>query len=94
MKSLLIVALMFVSAPAFAGKMKEIYTMTNESVLETLGFYEDIAAVEGHKFLTIEGEDLAIQTTVRGYYGNATYTCLTTFVKSEGFYDVKKTVCE
>lgn len=93
MKGLLIAALVFVSAPAFAGKMKEIYTMTNESVLETLGFDEGIMNVEGHKFVSVAGADLAVQTTVRGYNGKS-YTCVTTFVDSEYFYQVNYTTCK
>ena len=93
MKGLLMAALMFVSAPAFAGKMKEIYTMTNESVYEALGFDEGIASIEGHKFVSVAGADLAVQTTVRVYDGKS-YTCVTTFVDSEYFYQVNYTTCK
>lgn len=98
MKNLLIAALVCLALPASAGKMKEIWQMTNDSVLETLGFDEEIVAVEGHKFLQLENEDLAVQTTVRGYYRSRgvvpMFQCVTTFVKSENFFDVKKTTCE
>ncbi|WP_374077847.1 hypothetical protein [Bdellovibrio bacteriovorus] len=99
MKKLIAVLLVLSAAPAsYAGKMKEIWWMTNESVLETLGFDEGTVAIENHKFVQVEGADLAIQTTVRGFYrvnGSVpTYQCVTAFVKTNDFYDVLKTECK
>ncbi|AFY00384.1 hypothetical protein [Bdellovibrio bacteriovorus] len=94
MKALLIAALMFVSAPAFAGKMKEIYIMTTDSILENFGFDDSQVQIDDYKFVTVEGEDLAVQTTVRVYYTRAVYTCVTTFKKTEHFYDVKNLRCK
>ena len=37
MKNLLMTAIVLFSAPSFAGQMKEIWSMTNESVLQNLG---------------------------------------------------------
>ncbi|XGC81453.1 hypothetical protein ACES2L_03015 [Bdellovibrio bacteriovorus] len=92
MKKLILAAVLFAS-PAFAGKMKEIWWMTNESVLQTLGFDEETVNVQGHKFVTVEGADLAIATEVRGYYARVTFKCLTTFKAANGFYEVIKTEC-
>lgn len=96
----LIVALLILSAaPAsYAGKMKEIWSMTNESVLETLGFNEGVVSIEYYQFVQIEGVDLAVETSVRTNFGDngryPTYECLTTFVKTNDFYKVLKTKCD
>lgn len=94
MKAFLIAALLVVSSSAHAGKMKEIYIMTTDSILETFGFDESMVQIDDYHFVQVEGEDLAVQTTVRVYYTRAVYTCVTTFKKTETFFAVKKLRCE
>ncbi|WII73548.1 hypothetical protein QJS83_06640 [Bdellovibrio sp. 22V] len=98
MKKLVLALLVLSAAPAYAGKMKAIWEMTNESVLQTLGFDEGIVAIEKHQFVQVVGADLAVQTQVRGYYrvrGEVPlFNCVTSFVKSSEFYEVKNTKCE
>lgn len=93
MKNLLMALLIFLSLPAFAGKMKEIYSMTNESVLEALSEEEGITSVDGHKFVSVPGADLAVQTTAHGLNGKS-FTCVTTFLDSGYFYQVNYTTCK
>lgn len=97
MKKLLVAFVVLASSPAFAGKMKEIYTMTQESVLDVLGFDESVVQFEGLEFVKVEGAELAVSTNVRMYYSMANapagFKCLTTFVKAGNFYDVEKTSC-
>lgn len=99
MKKLIAALLVLSVAPAsYAGKMKEIWSMTNESVLETLGFDEGVVSIERYQFVQIEGADLAVETSVRANFGDngsyPTYECLTTFVKTSDFYQVLKTKCD
>lgn len=97
MKKFLLAFVIFASVPAFAGKMKEIYTMTQESVMEHLGFDENIIKIEGFDFIQVEGADLAVLTNVRSYYSveeaPASFDCVTTFAKSATGYEVVKTKC-
>lgn len=97
MKKLLVAFVVFASVPAFAGKMKEIYTMTHESVMDVLGFDESVVKIEGWEFVTVEGADLAVSTYARMYYSMdsapAGFDCLTTFVKTGSSYEVVKTKC-
>ncbi|KHD89820.1 MAG: hypothetical protein OM95_01790 [Bdellovibrio sp. ArHS] len=98
MKKLIVALLVLSAVPAFAGKMKAIWEMTNESVLAELGFDEGIVAIEGHKFLQIPNADLAVQTQVRGYYRTRgevpLFTCVTYFAKFQDFFEVTHTECE
>lgn len=92
--SLLCLALLLTSPCTYAGKMKAIWEMTNESVLEELGFDESLVDISGHRFLTSENKDsLVIETLVTGYDADIQYRCLTTFIKSADFYSVQQTTC-
>lgn len=93
MKNLLLTAIVLFSVPSFAGKMKEIWSMTNESVLSTLGMEEDYVTISGYKFTEIEGADLAVETSVKGTYTPHYYECVTTFRKNADFYSVIVTAC-
>lgn len=98
MKKFIAAALVvFAVTPAFAGKMKEIFTMTEESVMDTLGFDEDVIRIEDASFTQVQGADLAVKTLARMYYSRqnapASFDCVTTFKKTETFYSVIKTVC-
>ncbi|QDK38408.1 hypothetical protein [Bdellovibrio sp. NC01] len=99
-KALLAVGLVctFVS-PAFAGRMKEIYIDTRESVLDYLGFDESIISIEGMKFVQVEGVDLAVESIARGFYSRnspaPTFKCLTIFKKTDtDNYSVVGTKCQ
>lgn len=98
MKKLFIAIMMLACLPSFAGKMKEIYTMTEESVLGELGFDESIVKIEGWEFVKVEGADLAVSTYVRMYYSMdsapAGFDCLTTFKKTGDSFDVIDTQCK
>ncbi|MDG0817722.1 hypothetical protein [Bdellovibrio svalbardensis] len=76
----------FVS-PVFAGKMKDIYIDTRESVMDYLGFDESIISIEGMKFVQVEGADVAVETIARGYYSRSipapTFKCVTIFKKQD-----------
>lgn len=95
----LIVSMLIVSAaaPAFAGKMKEIWQTTNESVLESLGFDEGDVSISGYKFEKLDG-GLAVKTTVKGKYkvqGTLpTFDCTTTYKGKVGNYKVVDTFCD
>lgn len=97
MKKILLVVAMLVCLPVSAGKMKEIYTMTQESILDELGFDENVVKIEGWQFVNAPGADLAVSTYVRMYYSReaapAGFDCLTTFKKVESGFDVLKTKC-
>ncbi len=86
------------AAPAFAGKMKEIWQDTNESVLATLGFEEGSVSISGYKFEKVQGVDLAVRTFVKGRYRVAgtvpEFDCLTTFRGKTGHYRVQDTMCD
>lgn len=97
MKKALVALLISVSLPAFAGKMKEIWSMTQESVLDTLGFNEDVVKIEGFQFIQVQDADLAVQTDVVMYYSRdaapAAFECVTKFSKHGDSYDVIGTQC-
>ncbi|MFS4459580.1 hypothetical protein [Bdellovibrio sp. HCB2-146] len=95
----LIISLVVVSAamPAFAGKMKEIWQSTNESVLETLGFDEGDVSVSGYKFEKTN-DGLAVKTTVKGKYKVQgivpTFDCTTSYKGKVGNYKLVDTFCD
>lgn len=97
MKKFILALVIFASVPAFAGKMKEIYIMTQESVLDHLGFDESVIKIEGLEFIQVEGADLAVLTNAVMYYSvkdvPAAFQCVTTFVETATFYEVVKTKC-
>jgi hypothetical protein len=92
--SLLVVAC---ASPAFAGKMKEIWQTTNESVLESLGFVEGDVTVGNYRFEKFN-DGLAVKTTVKGklkVQGTVpAFDCTTTYKGSVGNYKVVDTFCE
>lgn len=98
MKKLMMAAVLAFGLPAFAGKMKEIHLMVNESVLDTLGFDEDVVKIEGFNFVKVAGADLAVHTVVRMYYSPSapapTFDCVTTFKQvADQSFEVIKTKC-
>lgn len=99
-KALMTVGLVFTFvSPAFAGKMKEIYIDTRESVLDYLGFDESIISIEGMKFVQVEGADLAVESIARSYYSRnspaPTFKCVTIFKKTDAdSYSVVGTKCQ
>lgn len=95
MKAFLVAALLVVSSTvAHAGRVKEIHIMTTESIYDAFSVDESMVQIDGYDFVQIEGEDLAVQTTVRFYDTRAVYSCVTIFAKTERFYAVKKLRCE
>lgn len=97
MKKFLLSLVIFASIPAFAGKMKEIYIMTEESVMDHLGFDESVIKIEGFQIIPLEGADLAVRTSAVMYYSiseaPAYFNCVTTFAKAGDFFEVVKTKC-
>jgi hypothetical protein len=96
-KFFLATAILFSTSSVFAGAVKEIWSTTNESVLEVLGFDESIVSLE-QKFAQVEGFDLAVKTTVRGHYKVKgvvpTFECITVYKKNLNNYDLVKTECQ
>lgn len=90
--------LTMITRSAEAGRMKEIYTITNESVEFELGLFQDdgLITITGHKFVTPANEGgLAVATKVmKGYSSQVLYTCVTEFVKTATFFKEIETVCE
>ena len=84
---------LLLTAQSEAGRMKEIFIMTNESVALELGFDEEELSIFGHRFVTAANADLAIQTQVTLSEANKTWTCLTTYKKTETFFEELGTVC-
>lgn len=98
MKKLMMAAVVAFALPAFAGKMKEIHLMVQESVLDTLGFDENVVKIEDYNFVKVTGADLAVHTVVRMYYSPTeaapTFDCVTTFKKlADESFEVVKTKC-
>lgn len=98
MKKMILSLLVVASAsPAFAGKMKEIWQMTNESVLESLGFDEGDVTISGYRFEKLN-DGMAVKTTVKGklkVQGTVpAFDCTTTYKGSIGKYKVVDTFCE
>ena len=97
MKNVIMALVVLSAAPAYAGKMKEIFTMTQESVMDVLGFDESVIRIEDAQFVKIEGVDLAVKTVARSYYSReeapANFECVTTFKKSGESYSVITTKC-
>lgn len=89
--------LTFITRTAEAGRMKEIYTITNESVEFELGLFQDdgFITITGHKFVTPVNEGgLAVETKVmKGYSSEVLYTCVTEFVKTPTFFKEVETTC-
>jgi hypothetical protein len=97
MKKIFLMFTLFIALPAFAGRMKEVYILTQESVLETLGYDDTVAVVEDLKFVKIENVDLSVQSKVRvtaSVFDRApTYSCITLLQKSEAFFEVIRSEC-
>lgn len=88
------VALVVVAGFSFsarAGKVKEIYILTTESVLETLGFEWEEAEVSNIQFIAIPGYEIAVQSEVSTPLQK--YSCVTTFVKANQFWQVDYSDC-
>lgn len=79
------------SLSASAGKVKEIYILTTESVLEHLGLDWEEAEVTNIRFTNTPGYQIAVQSEVD--LGVKKYSCLTTFVESGKFWQVDYTEC-
>jgi hypothetical protein len=92
--SLLVVA---AASPSFAGKMKEIWDTTNESVLQSLGFDEGDVTIGNYRFQKLN-DGLAVKTTVKGklrVQGTIpSFDCTTTYKGKVGSYKVVDTFCE
>ena len=98
MKKMIVSLLVVASAsPAFAGKMKEIWQMTNESVLQSLGFDEGEVVISGYKFANLN-DGLEVKTSVKGklrVQGTVpAFDCTTTYKGSVGKYKLVDTFCE
>lgn len=93
MKKIGLALVLLVSLPTFAGQMKEIYTMTVDSVYSTLGLDENYVEIESTRFVHIEGSDLAIRTIVVDKYDTEKFDCITLFKKVDTDYEVSQTKC-
>lgn len=97
MKNVIMALVVLSAAPAYAGKMKSIFTMTQESVMDVLGFDESVIRIEDAQFVKIEGVDLAVKSVAVMYYSHAeapaSFDCVTTFKKSGESFDVINTKC-
>jgi hypothetical protein len=96
MKKILAVLMVLATLPASAGKMKEIYILTVDSVLETLDLDESVASVEGLNFVQEQGFALAVASKVRPLYlsGHKGYSCITYFKESGANFAVVGTDCK
>jgi hypothetical protein len=97
MKNVVMTLLVLSATPAFAGKMKDILIMTEESVMDVLGFDESVIRIEDAQFVKVDGVDLAVKSIARSYYSRsespASFECLTTFRKSGESFSVINTKC-
>ena len=88
----------FITGSAQAGRMSEIYTMTNESVEFELGLFQDdgLITITGHKFVAAQSaEGLAVETKVlKGYSSEVLYTCVTQFKKTPTFFKENGSDCK
>lgn len=99
MKKFILAFVLLCATPAFAGKMKEIYIMTQESVMDYLGFDESVIQIEGMGFVKVEGADLAVETIARSFYSRQApapyFKCITTYKKNANDrFSVVNTKCE
>lgn len=98
MKNILIAALIFASTPVWAGAMGELWSTTNLSVRESLGYNIKIVSIE-QKFASIPGYELAVKSTVYGYnQANEvvpTFECISGYRESNaGTYELIQTDCQ
>lgn len=80
------------SLSARAGKVKEIYILTTESVLEHLGLEWDEAELSNIRFIDVKGYQVAVYSEVD--LAVKKYTCITTFVETGKFWQVDYTECK
>ncbi|MFM6927209.1 MAG: hypothetical protein ACKOX6_02025 [Bdellovibrio sp.] len=98
MKNILIAALILSSTPVWAGAMGELWSTTNLSVRETLGYEAKIVSIE-QKFAPVPGFELAVKSTVYGYnQANEvvpTFECISGYRESNaGSYQLIGTDCQ
>ena len=98
MKNILIAALIFSSTPVWAGAMGELWSTTNLSVREALGYEAKIVSIE-QKFASVQGYELAVKSTVYGYNKAnqviPTFECITGYRESNaGSYQLIGTDCQ
>lgn len=85
--------LIIISAPVYAGKMKDIYISTFESVTSTLGLNEDYIELESSKIIEITGFDLAVRSIVIDKFDTEKFDCITFFNKNRIAFEVSHTKC-
>ena len=93
MKKLILSLILIMTLPAVAGKMKEIYILTVESVTSTLGLTEDYIAIESTTIVEISGADLAVRTIVQDKFDTEKFDCITIFEKTQNSFQVIQTKC-
>lgn len=89
----ILLSTLFVINASAGGKMAEIYTMTNESVAEALGFDEESIQIYDHRFVSNESKSIQVQTKIKAIYSSSAWTCLTTFKPTQNFFEVAQTDC-
>lgn len=93
MKKFILSLILIITLPAFAGKMKDLYILTVDSVTSTLGLSEDYIQIESTTIVQISGADLAVRTIVQDKYDTEKFDCITTFKKSQNSFEVIETKC-
>ncbi len=96
MKNLLLIAVLLFSGPTFAGKMKEIWALTNESVLATLGLEEDYVQISGYKIIQTGEGEFAVHTKLENFAGDikSEYQCVTNFRNEVDSFSVVESSCQ
>lgn len=96
MKNLILIAVFLFSGPTFAGKMKEIWSLTNESVLETLGLEEDHVQISGYNIIQLGDGTFAVHTKLENFAGDikAEYQCVTNFRTEFDSFSVVDSSCQ
>lgn len=93
MKKTILSLILLFSTSVFAGKMKDIYILTLESVTSTIGLDEEYVDIESAKIVQITGADLAVRTIVLDKYDTEKFDCMTIFEKLQNTFQVLNTKC-
>lgn len=97
MKNALFAALVLCSTPVWAGAMGELWSTTNLSVRETLGFDVKITSIE-QKFASVTPYEMAVKSTVFGHNSSneiaPIFECISGYSEvGVGSFELIETVC-
>ncbi len=93
MRKLIILALLITSTMASAGRMKDIYIDTMDSIVSVLGTSEDYIRVKSQKFVSVQDADIAVATIIQDIYSGEYFECITKFDKRESGFQLRNTAC-